>query len=100
MGYFARRIVGYFVFLAVLGFLSTLVVNADSAAGGTLMAGANGAKNGVAGPFVSPICSWVVRGAMRRHSQPVRVLPAHPPETVAPVAVSRPRFAAPALSRA
>ena len=52
MGYFARRIVGYIVFLTVLGFLSTLVVNADSASGGTLMAGTNGAKIGITVLFV------------------------------------------------
>ena len=77
MGYIARRIVGYFVFLAVLGLLSTLVVNANSAAGGTLMAGTNGAKIGIAVLFVSLICSWIVRWTMRRHSKRMRMLRAH-----------------------
>jgi len=77
MGYFARRIVGYTVFLAVLGFLSTLAVNADSASGGTLMAGANGAKIGIAVLFASLMCSWIVRWGMRLHSKRARLLRAH-----------------------
>jgi UPF0716 family protein affecting phage T7 exclusion len=77
MGYFARRIVGYIVFLAVLGFLSTLVVNADSSSGGTLMTGTNGAKIGIAVLFASLMCSWIVRWVMRRHSKRVRLLRAH-----------------------
>ena len=77
MGYFARRLVGYFVFLTVLGLLSTLVVNADSASGGTLMAGTNGAKIGITVLFASLICSWIVRWTMRRHSRRMRYLRAH-----------------------
>ena len=69
MGYFVRRIVGYIVFLAVLGFLSTLVVNADTASGGTLMAGTNGAKIGIVVLFVSLMASWVVRWMMRRRTK-------------------------------
>jgi len=77
MGYIARRIVGYFVFLAVLGLLSTLVVNANSASGGTLMTGTNGAKIGIAVLVASLMCSWIVRWTMRRHSKRMRMLRAH-----------------------
>ena len=77
MGYFARRIVGYIVFMTVLGFLSTLVVNADSASGGTLMAGTNGAKIGITVLFASLISSWLVRWTMRRHSKRMRMMRAH-----------------------
>ncbi len=72
MGYFARRIVGYVVFLAVLGFLSTLAMNADSASGGSLMAGTNGAVIGVLVLFASLMCSWIVRWMMRRRSRLAR----------------------------
>jgi len=73
MGYFARRIVGYIVFLAVLGFLSTLVVNADAASGGSLMAGTNGAKIGILVLFASLMSSWIVRWTMRRHSRRIKL---------------------------
>jgi len=77
MGYFARRIVGYFVFLAVLGLLSTLVVNANSASGGTLMTGTSGAKIGIGVLVASLMCSWIVRWTMRRHSKRMRMMRAH-----------------------
>jgi uncharacterized membrane protein HdeD (DUF308 family) len=73
MGYFVRRIVGYIVFLSVLGFLSTLAVNADSASGGTLMTGTNGVVIGVLVLFASLMCSWIVRWMMRRRSKLARV---------------------------
>ena len=66
MGYFARRVVGYIVFLTVLGVLSTMAVNADDASGGTLLAGTGGAVTGIAILFVALLCSFGVRWTMRR----------------------------------
>ena len=68
MGYFARRVVGYFVFLSVLGALSTLVVNTDSA-GGTSLTGTHGAIVGVGILFTALMSSWIVRWTMRRRSK-------------------------------
>ena len=69
MGYFARRAVGYIVFLAVLGALSTLVVDTNSASGGTSLTGTHGAIVGVGILFTALIASWVVRWTMRRRTK-------------------------------
>jgi len=69
MGYFARRVVGYVVFLSVLGLLSTMTVDADNASGGTLLTGTHGAVAGVSILFVALLSSWIVRWEMRRRTK-------------------------------
>ena len=69
MGYFVRRIVGYLVFLTVLGSLSTLVVNANAASGGTALSGTHGAIAGIGILFTALVSSWIVRWTMRRHTK-------------------------------
>ncbi|TLZ70658.1 MAG: hypothetical protein E6K10_07340 [Methanobacteriota archaeon] len=73
MGYFMRRIVGYIVFLSVLGLLSTTVVNADNASGGTLLSGTSGAATGVSVLLIALLCSWGVRWEMRRRTKRTRL---------------------------
>jgi hypothetical protein len=69
MGYLARRIVGYIVFLSVLGALSSLAVDVNSASGGTALSGRNGAIAGVSILFTALIASWIVRWTMRRRTK-------------------------------
>ena len=69
MGYFARRVVGYVVFLAVLGALSTVVVDTNSASGGTSLTGTHGAIVGVGILFTALMASWIVRWTMRRQTK-------------------------------
>ncbi|HEY4705408.1 MAG TPA: hypothetical protein VII27_06720 [Thermoplasmata archaeon] len=66
MGYLARRIVGYVVFFAVLGILSSIAVSANASSGGTLLAGTSGAVVGLAVLFTAFLSSWIVRRRMRR----------------------------------
>jgi len=75
MGYFVRRIVGYGVFLSVLGVLTTLVVDANSASGGTALSGNRGAIAGGAILVIALVSSWVVRWSMYRGARLQRYLP-------------------------
>lgn len=69
MGYLARRIVGYVVFLAVLGILSSVAVSANASSGGTLLSGTSGAVIGVGVLLTALIASWVARYSMRRRDR-------------------------------
>jgi len=65
MGFLWRRIVGYLVFLTVLGFLSIVIVNENAASGGTFLAGTQGLMISIAVLFVALLASWGTRAAMR-----------------------------------
>ena len=69
MGYFVRRVTGYFVFLAVLGALSTLAVNTDTSPGDNSLTGTHGAAVGISILFIALMASWIVRYSMRRHAK-------------------------------
>ena len=75
MGYVVRRIIGYGVFLAVLGVLSTLALDANSASGGTALSGSRGVIAGGAILVIALMFSWGVRWSMRRATQLRRYLP-------------------------
>ncbi len=77
MGLLARRIVGYVVFFAVLGILSSVVVSADASSGGTLLSGTSGAAIGIGVLLTAFIASWLVRLAMRRRERLRKRLRAH-----------------------
>ncbi len=69
MGYVARRIVGWLVFFAVLGVLTSLAVSANASSDGTLLSGTSGAVIGLAIVLTAWVASWVVRLAMRRRER-------------------------------
>ncbi len=69
MGYLARRVVGYVVFLAVLGILSSIAVSANASSGGNLLSGTSGAVIGIGVLLTAFVASWVVRLSMRRRER-------------------------------
>ncbi len=69
MGFLTRRIVGYVVFLTVLGALSTIAVAANESSGGTLFAGVCGVAIGIGTLAAALLSSWTVRRRMKRRAK-------------------------------
>ncbi len=65
MGFLWRRVVGYLVFLTVLGFLSILIYWENAASGGMFLTGTQGLAISIAVLFAALLASWTTRAAMR-----------------------------------